>query len=728
MSLLFKFKKGKMLKLMVLVSLISLVLVSYVVKGEEITVDSKSITVKWTSGTNPKIAEDDEGKRYYSLSGVNNDAWMTEVDYANKYFYSQQKNKDNFKEFKEILEGMKYDSISAMGDVESFNQNNIDAIKEAQGWLKKKYPEYPIGTTGVDGLVGTKTLEAAKKAKSYYDTKLGGPVEEKETKPAVLTTNLKQLSKEDYTKLIDLLKEDATKLSDDEKKSLKNIAQSLGIDTTKKDADIFEATKDFLDKNVIKVSFDGQVIPVYKGEPAIYSDAEEYIFPSGVVLNTQSQEKGKGTYDEKYGVFTYTEGTSYYIVSTNTRYEVNSEGTGKRKKYYFSDPRTSLSITDLKDDKQKVYLIEDGGFYYKNNKKDTIYGVVGFRDNANNNIISLTPIEVYKIGGDGKPEDYRYTDPNYEDGKKEIVIKIGEIENRFKSSSGVLLIGIEYLEDEQGNVYIWSTTLNAWVNSDGVKVDSKEHAKSTKLAKDMAWFGLTLDEAAYITSGYRGLSMFYEEPSWWLGYDETLMNALGGIDGWTSEMCKGKISDATEYGIAMSSTTSGAFAHIEGEKIKVIDYSSETPTYDYLYKISLEVNPGPKIYGCDMKFKVYIQNPRRSVFKNSKTGLAYTFEVNKGNESVSYKGQNMVFKKSDTNYEEVCIDFIDLNGHCLVGIEEGDELCNKIVDGGEKKIDLGDDPCDAYPMMINCWSFEGEEETTERIKVTEKGGALAGDW
>lgn len=256
---------------------------------------------------------------------------------------------------------------------------------------------------------------------------------------------------------------------------------------------------------------------------------------------------------------------------------------------------------------------------------------------------------------------------------------------------------------------------------------SSDGGATWKELKDMKWFGLKLDEWTYITSGYRGFSLFYDEPSWWLFYDETVMNVLGGIDGWTSEICKAKISDAHDSGIAMSSTTSGAFAHIEGEKIKVIDYSGETPETQFLYKISLEVDPGPEFGGCDMKFKVYIQKPRRSVFKNSKTGLAYTFKVEKGNESVSYKGQDMIFKQSKTNYEEVCIYFSELKGGCLAGIKEGEDLCNKLVDGGEKKIDLGEDPCDIYPLMINCW-FRGEEEPYTETSEREEGEADWGDW
>lgn len=283
-------------------------------------------------------------------------------------------------------------------------------------------------------------------------------------------------------------------------------------------------------------------------------------------------------------------------------------------------------------------------------------------------------------------------------------------------------------EFKVGDVFVGEDGHLYEVQADGTPEDiGPAEVKEAKPSLTMEKFGLFLDEWTYITSGYRGLSFFYSEPSWWLGYDETVMNILGGIDGWTSLACQSKITDAHEYGVAMSSTTSGAFAHIEGEKIKVNDYSSEELETYFLYKISLEVDPGPKYRGCDMKFKVYVQKPRRSVFKNSKTGLAYTFRVEKGNESVSYKGQGMVFKESETNYEKVCIHFTELDGHCLAGIEEGEELCNKIIDSGEKEIDLGDDPCEEFPLMINCWF--GEEETTPTwTRAREEGEVDWGDW
>lgn len=315
--------------------------------------------------------------------------------------------------------------------------------------------------------------------------------------------------------------------------------------------------------------------------------------------------------------------------------------------------------------------------------------------------------------------------------------------DEFQTSNLIMHDGLLFEVDEEGNIINQVGAPqpgDVFLGEDGNWYEVKEDgsfknlgpAESTQTEEEkksvdinMKEIGDFLDELTYATSGYRGLTMFYSEPNWWLGYDETIMDALGGIDGWTSIACRSKITSSDEVGVAMSETTLGAFAHIEGEKIKIINYSAEEPETSYIYKISFEVSPGAKYRGCDMKFRVYVQDPRKSIFKNSNTGLPYTFSVKKGNESVSYKGQNMIFKQSKYDYEEVCIYFTKLEGNCLVGIKEGEYLCSKIVDGGEKKIDLGDDPCEVFPIMPNCWSFEWEGGTSTSSSTS---SGLVGDW
>lgn len=129
-----------------------------------------------------------------------------------------------------------------------------------------------------------------------------------------------------------------------------------------------------------------------------------------------------------------------------------------------------------------------------------------------------------------------------------------------------------------------------------------KNGKQTKTGKDakppggfgMLWFGNILSSWASSTSGYSGMSLFYDEPDPIIELDETISNILGGIDGWTSEICKGDVSDAvSSYGTAFSAFPSGgAYAHIEGTKIKVTSYNTTTPADYYLYKISFSVSSG----------------------------------------------------------------------------------------------------------------------------------------
>ena len=430
--------------------------------------------------------------------------------------------------------------------------------------------------------------------------------------------------------------------------------------------------------------------------------------------------KSIGDYNAKYNVYTLDEDKNKgYHISSAGIIEVKIEGEGNKKVYTISNP-TSIKITNAKDG--KVYLMEGNKLYYKDTDGDDIYSHTILKDSEGNMIKSLTPIQLLQGG-------MRYT-PKIDKKNKQIVIILNNVKQTFESSSGVAYTGIEYLETKDGKVYLWNINLGSYVDEKGKPVKDLSKAEtSDQFTKTLTSWGLWLDKATYATSGYRGFSLFYDQQDVYGIMDNWFGDVvLGGIDGWTSEICKAKITNSLDEGIAMSPTTYGASAHIEGEKIKVINYSSETPTTSYIYKLSLEVNPGSKIDGCDMKFKVYIETPRKSVFKNSKTGLAYTFSIAKGNQSVAYKGPNMITKQSRYDYDRVCIHFDELESSCLAGIKEGEELCSNIIDGGEKEISLGEDPCRDYPILPNCW-ISGEAETTpSNYGNTETGMLERGDW
>jgi len=475
------------------------------------------------------------------------------------------------------------------------------------------------------------------------------------------------------------------------------------------------------DNNVIKeiLDKDEKQIAKYIGQ---ISGVDYYVDTKGNVYvwgDSGAEKIDNAVYDSNSDVLTieddyYTlnsdDGTfNYYMGLENppepikvngkiVAYYVTWEDENKKKKYrvYGTDGGVIIGESDTKPiprtDKKGNLL----GYEYYNKDDKTPYK---FRTSEGNEINSVKPIEYMPDGSviswekeDGKTVTKWYT---IEDGK----IKSEETISGLTDETP---LGNRYFIGEDGKRYV-------------IGANGKPEEVSDWAWRSVRW-GQFLDEATYITSGYRGLTFFYNEPKWLFGfYDETVMNILGGIeDGWSSLVCSSKISDTEESGIAMSESTTGAFAHIEGEKIKVINYSSEEPETYYLYKISFEVDPGPEIGGCDMEFKVYIQQPRRSVFRNSKTGGYYTFVLKKGNRSVAYIGANMIFKESKNNYQKVCIDFEKIAGGCLVGIGQDGELCADIIDGGEKSISLGEDPCDTFMHLHPiCWFTGGEVEEEE---------------
>ena len=245
-------------------------------------------------------------------------------------------------------------------------------------------------------------------------------------------------------------------------------------------------------------------------------------------------------------------------------------------------------------------------------------------------------------------------------------------------------------------------------------------------------------------SGYSGASLFYDEPDP-AELPRWMSDMLGGIDGWTSAICAGKVSDSDDNGIAFSPFASGgASAHIEGARIPVTDYTQSPSEEYYMYKISFEVDVGSEERGCDINFRALIKNSQQGItkpiIKNSRTSGAYTFKLNRDGSgygrSVSYTGSSMELGESTNYYDSVCIRFDRIDPEvvtqrggsqqrCLIGVNQGEEICVNIIDEGPREMHT-ENPCrDVMGFSIGClgggtggesWR-QGEEGQTEEERA-----------
>ncbi|MCK5630455.1 MAG: hypothetical protein KAI26_07590 [Nanoarchaeota archaeon] len=233
---------------------------------------------------------------------------------------------------------------------------------------------------------------------------------------------------------------------------------------------------------------------------------------------------------------------------------------------------------------------------------------------------------------------------------------------------------------------------------------------------DMNWVGDILRQWQTATAGYSGMSLLYDEPDPIIELDETMSALLGGIDGWTSLICKDKMTDSLDSGMAFSSNPNGAYAHVEGEKIIIGHYNESLPSKSQYYKISASVDPGGEDTGCDIKFSLYLKGSGGTLYLYEENGsVAYsssekTYELVRGESGISYAGSAMEFFEDERDFDKVCIKFHDLYPEfvsagegCLVGVNEGDEICNKLNDLG--KTDSFEDPChNSFGfIMPHCW-------------------------
>ncbi|MEA3515111.1 MAG: hypothetical protein U9R34_06530 [Nanoarchaeota archaeon] len=242
------------------------------------------------------------------------------------------------------------------------------------------------------------------------------------------------------------------------------------------------------------------------------------------------------------------------------------------------------------------------------------------------------------------------------------------------------------------------------------------YGRGPDVFETMNLFGDILRKWQQDTAGYSGMSLLYDEPDPVIELDETMSALLGGIDGWTSLICKSKMTDSLDSGMAFSSNPNGAYAHVEGEKIIMGHYNESSLTKTQYYKISASVDPGGEDTGCDIKFSLYLKGSGGTLYLYEDNGsVSYsssekTYELARGDSGISYAGSAMEFFEDERNFDKVCIKFHDLYPEfvsagegCLVGVNEGDEICNKLNDLGTTE--SFDDPChNSFGfIMPHCW-------------------------
>lgn len=208
-----------------------------------------------------------------------------------------------------------------------------------------------------------------------------------------------------------------------------------------------------------------------------------------------------------------------------------------------------------------------------------------------------------------------------------------------------------------------------------------------------------LDHMKYVegVNAYPGITsaLYSEELDLYNKIDEHTANwLLGGAEGWASELCRMDVMDdeyGADAGYAFSESANGASAHIEGEVIPIKKVDNESNIVQTnIYKISFQVNPGTSYAGCDIKFTAWLkgQNGKTPLIVGNSSRKAKTLNVDRGDQPISYTGENMIAKETANEYSQACLSFSEIvprsGRNCLIGIDEGDELCSDIIEGEEK--------------------------------------------
>ncbi len=218
-----------------------------------------------------------------------------------------------------------------------------------------------------------------------------------------------------------------------------------------------------------------------------------------------------------------------------------------------------------------------------------------------------------------------------------------------------------------------------------------------------------------------GLWFQKRDDKWDTPISDTWNNWLSGPDGIAADRCKGKVAiDDLDGGFATSAKIGGPYATIEGEKITIINHTNQTPDTFYYYKISMDVYPGTKALGCDLKFQVYLDKDEENKNGNEvhlmkdDAGNDYTWDIRRGDPAVSYKGIDMIVRKSQKEYKRVCIDLKRIiprgERSCLIGIEEGDQLCSIIKEGETHEFDFKCNFCDGWGAKFTTLFISGWDD------------------
>lgn len=198
------------------------------------------------------------------------------------------------------------------------------------------------------------------------------------------------------------------------------------------------------------------------------------------------------------------------------------------------------------------------------------------------------------------------------------------------------------------------------------KVDSFMGIFQAKTAQWIAFFITELENPSYkITTSFLW-------PKSWRSQNtdkkdrEYSQTILGGIDSWTSSVCKAPLTKAKSNGAALSFLTADASARIEGEKVQV---TAPDGTTNITYKISWSVIPLQK---CHVQYNVVFKPGDVKLYGNDFTELSGPQGAERGSVLVRTKNQD---------FEKVCIKFY-ANDNCIDAAGQTvNELCNSFARG-----------------------------------------------
>ena len=398
-----------------------------------------------------------------------------------------------------------------------------------------------------------------------------------------------------------------------------------------------------------------------------------------------------------------------------------------------SDQNGVFTIPIPDGEGESATLLADGTFHTQDNR------YVAYVTDIDDTIISTTPLTTYRNGAilgqtivNG--EDNYFIYPVNDQGAY-------QERQEFTGTSTPTPLGNTYFQRTDAGV-----TTYYRLSSNGLLTSSQTQGD------EVGWWdyysaaiGTSLDRIGYITSGYRGLNIFYTDPQP-LIENELVTGILGGMDGWESLACRQKAVDSIDAGIAFSDTpTGGASAHVEATKVRVTNYSAQPPQSSYLYRASFGVIGGSEERGCTINFEIWLKGDA-AIPMVTDTGNALPFMYTATRDGEINRVTDSKFFESARNYNQICIRFTRLDPQvigpqlspCLIGIQEGSELCSPIVDSEEVALREGNICSSLSDFLPDCMAMpegsggeglggtENPERTTPGLQASNQPG-LNGD-